>query len=469
MRFIKIGLFLALTACNSKNTKVKQASTEPIEIKKITEKNYLGSKTGYANLSEESKEYKSSRELIFINHVGRHGSRYMTKAKYDYATLAFLKDAKSKNALSPKGERLLRKTEALYKVQKTEYGNLTPTGIREQKAIAKRTKKRFPKLFSKLQTEQKKIETVSTFKTRTDQSRNAFVEALIENDSTLGKLISRKKYTEEADSVLRFFDLSPSYIAYDENSIWETKLDELKANQKSFNLAKSVIKPLISDAMFSNLNEGELEYKSEGGKTIIKDVFSAALSIYKMHQIAAGLEKIKGFNDFLTDEQEQYFEFFSDYKTFMAEGPGDGKNNITTIIAYPLLNDFIKTTEDAIQNPEQENIARFRFAHAETMIPFISLMEIRNFSEKDQNYTLKNTKRWKASKVSPMSANLMILVYKDKKNQSSIKILHNEIEVSIPIEKDDQGYYAWSKFKNYYESKLSEAGYGTKFNSIKNL
>ena len=464
MKLIKIGLLVLLGACSGKKNEVKQASINN-EQKLL----FLGSKTGYPKPNKDILSTQSDKKLIFINHVGRHGSRYMTKAKYDYASLKFLEEAKLNKALTEKGEQLLLETKKLYEVQKTAYGKITPAGAQEQKEIATRIKNKYSDLFS-VWGESKRIKTASTFKTRTDQSRNAFISSILANqDSTFRNWISKQKYTKESDSILRFFDLSPSFIAFDDNGQWEEKVNKIAKSEKANKIAEGIVKPLLTKEWYEKLEKGYLNYATAYGKTIITDVISASKSIYKMHQIASGLKKDINFSPFFTNEQEEFYEFMSDFETFYGEGPGEAKNDIATVIAYPLLNEFLNSTQASIDNLESSDIASFRFGHAETIIPFVSILGIEGFSEKEDNYQFENKKRWKSSKVSPMSANVMWLVYMGKDSKAYIEILHNEIPVNIPIEKEKDGLYQWEKVKEYYQTKLQDYGYGTKFNSIYTL
>ena len=48
-------------------------------------------------------------------------------------------------------------------------------------------------------------------------------------------------------------------------------------------------------------------------------------------------------------------------------------NMLPVAIAWPLLSEFIQTTEQAI-NGQSDNRVDLRFAHAETVIPFVALI-----------------------------------------------------------------------------------------------
>src|SRR5262245_98614 len=69
---------------------------------------------------------------VFVNHVGRHGSRFFTKAGSDVQVLQVLEAAQKSNTLTPLGQQLLAMTQRFVSIQKGNYENITGLGKDEQ-------------------------------------------------------------------------------------------------------------------------------------------------------------------------------------------------------------------------------------------------------------------------------------------------------------------------------------------------
>lgn len=84
---------------------------------------------------------------FYISHFGRHGSRYLSRAKVVLPALEALRQAEEQNLLTHQGKILLEKTEELYARSDGQWGQLAPRGVEEHKHIAARMVKRCPSVF----------------------------------------------------------------------------------------------------------------------------------------------------------------------------------------------------------------------------------------------------------------------------------------------------------------------------------
>lgn len=84
---------------------------------------------------------------FYISHFGRHGSRYLSRAKIFLPALETLRQADEQNLLTSQGKNLLEKTEELYALSDGMWGQLSPRGVEEHKHIAARMVKRCPSVF----------------------------------------------------------------------------------------------------------------------------------------------------------------------------------------------------------------------------------------------------------------------------------------------------------------------------------
>ena len=77
-------------------------------------------------------------EPFYISHYGRHGSRYHSSEKAYDRPLGVLLQASEAGKLTPKGQEVLAKVEALAADAYLRYGDLSPRGTAEHRGIAER-------------------------------------------------------------------------------------------------------------------------------------------------------------------------------------------------------------------------------------------------------------------------------------------------------------------------------------------
>lgn len=131
-------------------------------------------------------------------------------------------------------------------------------------------------------------------------------------------------------------------------------------------------------------------------------------------------------------------------------------------MARILLEDFILHTEKCSQT-DATHFLRARFAHAETIMPFVALLEIPPLSDKstpvDETYTYENN-NWRGELVSPMAANIQWEIYRRSDNDDQdqpilIRMLLNEYPVSFKSEcqsynTTDSRFYTLDELKRCY-------------------
>lgn len=85
---------------------------------------------------------------FYISHFGRHGSRYLSYERVILPALNPLLAAQEEGILTPEGELLLQKVREIHTSSTGMWGQLSPRGVEEHKAIARRMVRRCPSAFS---------------------------------------------------------------------------------------------------------------------------------------------------------------------------------------------------------------------------------------------------------------------------------------------------------------------------------
>lgn len=401
--------------------------------------NYLGTKQPYNVKEISNTTAPNGYKPFFINHLGRHGSRHLSSPKYDVSLYELLSIAEKDNSITPEGLKLKESIAQLMEIEKGNYGLLTDVGVKEQKEIAKRFYENNQEIFGK------EIIATSTYVERAQQSRDAFLEELGQYTPNINFKVSTN---DKKDILLRFFDLSPEYEEFSENGSWKKELDSYSKN-KNFNT--EVLSQLFSKNFIDRLEKGEFKLKDSKGKVVLKNPTNAVRNLYDLYIIQASIGKDLGFGKYFTEDQLKWYEEVDNLNDFYEKGPGKTGEDIATNIAFPLLENFIVTSDDAIKN--QNISANLRFAHAETTIPFITLLDINGYSVKE-NSLEKVYDKWLGRDISGMSTNIQWVFYKNDKNDILVKILHNEKDAELPLATSMKPFYKWSDVRDFYIKKL---------------
>lgn len=457
MKKLLYTLLFALTIFTScTNQKKLDISAFETKNKYFT---YLSSKTPYPYETKEYTKAPKDYDLVFINYVGRHGSRHLSSSKYDKTLFELLSIAEKDGEITDLGKELKNEISKLMKVEEGNYGLLTIKGKKELENIGRRTAINNEKLF----TQKSQIIAHATYSDRAQESRDEFLKGLTKEVNSLS--VTSSFYDEFKDPYLRPYDIAEKYIAFEENGEWNSIFEEYTKREVGKKFDKEVLSKLMSEKFFNKLEKGEFKLKDESGKVKLKNPTEAVSNLYNLYIISAALkeEGTFEFKKYFTEEQLAWYESVISMEDYLQKGPSI--TSLPTDIIAPLVKEMIDSTENGLKNPKLAGI--FNFAHAETIIPLVSFLEIgtSNVSSNKPEEILKN---WNASEVSPMGANIQWLIYSNGQDML-VKMLQNEKEVSFPIKTSTYPYYKWEEIKLYYQTKVEKIGFSKDSNLEKNI
>jgi len=398
-----------------------------------------GTKTPYRFSKQRYTPAPKGFQPVFVNYVGRHGARFLTKAGSDITLLNVLSQAEKEHALTKKGALLKAMVIRFLSIENNNYENITLLGEKEQAEIGAR-------LYSNCKPAFKGggLEVQITHKIRTKQSADAFLRPFSGYKTDFALI----KDTDE--NVLRFYDLSPAYQAF--KSSLSVQLDSLEKDPRTQQTAVSVCAKIFTGTFIQNGVKVMVRQKP-----VVIDAITIADYIYDLYsvQFSIPLEmKKKGytrdsidFGSVLNQQELQWFNFRNGAADFLEKGPGTNTLGIQVRIAAPLLADFLNSTERT-----KEKDAVLRFTHAEAISPFATLLGIRSASVPAAS-VYDYDKHWKASDIIPLSANIQWIIYSNGK-EKLVKVLLNEKEVALPVKTAYYPYYRWEDIKLYYLKKL---------------
>ncbi len=412
---------------------------------------YLNTKTPYQpkqfNYIPPPKDYIP----VFINYVGRHGARFLTAKGSDVLVADVLQQALQQNALTPTGKMILKQVQQLISISANNYGNITLLGEEEQHYIALRMQKEYAPVFTK-----GKLLMEMTNKVRTQQSAKAFLSGLSGYDSTY---ITSFIFPADADSILRFYDLSAAYKTYTSGASIKQHIDSLKKDKRTLASADNVCSKIFTASFVKQLNTGISLSDTTKTKSVnainfsiaLYDVYCSLFSVKKEMQ-STNTAFINYCKPVFAETDLEWFNAITSAEDFYEKGPAENATGIQVTIAAPLLRDMLNTTDSMTRYKNYDGI--FRFTHAEAISPLATLMEIPEASQTN-NSVFSFSQTWDAASIIPVSANIQWILYR-KDNSYLIKILLNEKEVTLPVKTTIFPYYTWNDVKDYYNKKLSD-------------
>ena len=420
---------------------------------------YLGTKTPYVAPTVAGTPAPAGFRAVFVNYVGRHGARYLTKAAADVNTLQVLEKASAGKGLTEAGRRIKEIVARLCEIDKGQYENITLLGAEEQRAIGNRIFDGYSSAFAG-----KGLDVVVTYKVRTGQSADAFLSAITTHGGYTGKVNWSKK-VDSLDAVLRFYDLSPAYQRYKKSPALKRALDSLDADPRTRAVAEKVCSRLFVPAWCASLPTSEaLAFADD-----LYDLYVATFSLPEEIRGRGWSKEGMDMGAVFSKEELAWEDFRSGAQDFLEKGPGYDPLGIQVKVAAPLLVDFVRAMDKAIigRAPKSEGRQRsdgglppdavFRFTHAEAISPFAALLGI-GIASRPSAGIYQYHDNWQAESVIPLSANIQWILYSDGKNYL-VKVLLNEREVRLPVDAGGP-YYRWEELRAYCLKRLQQVHAG---------
>lgn len=369
-------------------------------------------------------------ELFSVQHVARHGSRLLTSAKYDDLSLQLWQKAEAEDGLTEGGKKFGEVLQLLIAHhEKNGYGNLSDRGRSEHYDMAQRTYNRDQALFDEAAAKGLQFDVFSSGQDRAVDSGINFIDGL---KSLNPKLASSFKDMVYDEAMLYFHSGDKKYRDYLKNDLdLEAAVNEIYSKPEVVAASRTILQRVYTDAFLDKLEKSEITLKDRSkGKSQIRDIPSAASALYNLYIILPGIPELGiDLTPYVDSESAKIFAFATDAEQFYKKGPGFAGKDVTYRMAQPLIDSFFANIDQRIDG---EKIAgAFRFAHAEEVMPFASLLKLKGSEVQapvGQLYSYENNP-WRGAEVVPMAANVQWDVYSDGKDKQLVRMLYNENEV----------------------------------------
>jgi len=371
--------------------------------------------------------YPDGYKPFFINHYGRHGSRWLIgKHLYNFP-VEQLEKGERNGKLTKRGREVLAILRELRASAQGRDGELSDIGAEQHQGIARRMYANFPEVFAG----DAPVRARSTIVIRCILSMQNEVDVL-------KSLNPQLRITTDASQAEMY------YMNYDDPVVKPLR----ESAYKHFNPMKAkLIKPekflarLFSDKKFAR--------DSIKGQDLMIDLFDVVGNMQSHHQ----WEKTDLYDLYSLDEATNVWRY-NNLRWYVFSGETPLTQCRVDFMEANLLRSFIEDADQAIL--EGRNQASLRFGHESVVLPLVCLMGINGADY--QTTDLETLDRyWQSYKIFPMACNLQMVYFKpvDGKGDILVKVLLNERIATLPIKTDCAPYYRWNDVRDYYMDKLS--------------
>lgn len=378
----------------------------------------LGSARPYP-VPEGLAEVPDSLTPIFLNHVGRHGARYLSSAAPSVKLAEKLAKVDSAGMLTATGREVLALVRGIIEISHNRWGALDSLGMAEQRGIATRMLRSYPRLFEA----GNKVEAISSYSPRCVMSMYEFTHQLDRLDNEIEIYTSSGR---QNSLLMRPFDVIGDFVEWYKAKPW----------QGIYDMFFETTAPAAPGRRFVSAKGEELSHGE-----------AAALS-WEVYSVLRGLPAMG--MDF---DLGKYFKPDELNALWACENLGHYlKRSASTLstepadVAVALLQDMISTADAAAEGKADATV-QLRFGHAETLMPLLSLMHLRGCYYLT-NYFDTVALHWRDFDIVPMAANLQMVLFKTAKGRVYVRFALNERAVPLMPDSDDT-VIPWNVARNY--------------------
>lgn len=363
-----------------------------------------------------------SLEVVMINHVGRHGSRFIASSRHTTSLLRLLSRADSLGTITPAGRKFRDLCNLIVTRTAGRWGALDSLGMAEQRAIASRLFATFPSILKG-----NTIKAISSYSPRAIMSMDEFTHQLSRLDNHIEIYTSSGR---QNSPLLRPYDSDEAYKEYIASPEWHKVYDDY-------------IDAMITPAIATRLLGADFPLDQAETQDIARSVYS----------IIAGCSAMSvsvNTTDFLTPAEYNALWSVNNLHHYLTYSAST-LSSVVPDMAAGLLIDLINTTDAFIEGEDKATL-QLRFGHAETLMPLLALMHVAGCYYMT-NYFDTVGQHWRDFYIVPMAANIQLILLRDKKGEYFVRLDLNEVPVPI-IPGRGTLYTPWSTAREYFNKCL---------------
>ena len=369
-------------------------------------------------------------EAFYIDHYGRHGSRWLTHADTYERPVKVLEHAHHAGVLTMQGERLLGVLRRVLESSRNRAGDLSDVGAEQHQGIAQRMFDNFPTVFAGDAT----VDARSTVILRCILS--------MQNETmTLLAANPRLRITTDAS----YHDMHYMGWGYGE----DTLANPLR--KRMDRITDSLYRQEVDPSRFiaSIMDDTSDEAMHIDAIRLMRDVFDLAGNLQSHHEF-------DDLNLFYLFTNSEIFNLWRLKNIYWYVHWGNAVHNGCRMpfIERALLQDMVDKADAAIATGRHG--ADLRFGHETCVLPLACLMGIDNVAYATDD--LDNLhEHWQDYNIIPKACNIQMVFYRPIAGDGDvlIKVLYNEHEATLPLEAVDFPYYRWSDVRERFLATIA--------------
>ncbi|MBQ9556729.1 MAG: histidine-type phosphatase [Muribaculaceae bacterium] len=368
-------------------------------------------------------------EPFFINHYGRHGSRWLiNEKKYTYP-LQMLEKGERNGKLTRRGQEVLDILRQVHNASQGRLGELSDIGAEQHQGIARRMYQNFPQVFQ----DGAPVVARSTIVIRCILSMQNEVDVL-------ASLNPRLRITTDASQAEMY------YMNYSDSVVKPLRASQAqllqRCKEKWIN-PKGMLKKLFTDQRFAN------DSIDDARKMMIY-LIEVTGNMQSHHQF----EGVNLYDLFSNDDIYSVWRY-NNANWYINSGETPLTQCRVDYMEANLLRNFIEDADRAITSGSAAPGASMRFGHESVVLPLCCLMGLNGADYRTTDLETLD-RYWQTYKIFPMAANIQFIYFRKAGSDDILMLpLLNEREATLPVATDVAPYYHWSDVRDYFIDKLS--------------
>ena len=367
-------------------------------------------------------------EPFFIDHYGRHGSRWLiADDSYTYP-VEQLEKAERHHVLTPRGQEVLQVLRQLRDASDMRLGELSDIGAEQHQGIARRMYQNFPEVFRG--------------NAHVDAKSTVVIRCILSmlNETDMLKSLNPDLYitTDASEHDMYYMNFTDSLV----RPLRRLGTPLVREFAKKYVRPQQFLATLISDPQFAT--------DSIEGQRFMAEMFDIAGNMQSHHQF----EDVNLY-DLFTDEEIYDLWRYNNARWYILSSETPITRGRVDYAQANLLGNFLDAADAAIASGT--NSATLRFGHESVLLPLVCLMGLNGMDYKTTDLE-EVADNWQCYKVFPMAGNVQWIFYKKPGSTDIlIKFLLNEHEASLgdKVATDCFPYYHWSDVRTYFKAKLA--------------
>ena len=366
-------------------------------------------------------------EPFYIEHYGRHGSRFAYSTKYYENARRAFDQAEAKGVLTDLGKKIKADFDTHYSFYMMRMGDLSDIGWAQQIRLGKEMAAGYPKIFS---SKEASVIAVSSDSRRSMMSMAGFCLGLGES------LPGLRIRADQGNCFLHATQPKTKLNPFREN--WPEPEFPFEESEEQFCKRKTGECPELLSRLFTD-PDAALEGIGKG------------MFVRRLYVLVAGMNSLNpedrtDFTGVFTPEEFARMWEVDDYQRYHEYFPYAPKT-------APVMLSIIKDADAAIGGNRLG--ATLRFGHDHVVMPLLVLLRINGYTR--QPSATDEISSIYANIDSPMAANVQIVFYRSKKDSDIlINIRLNGRTATVDgLESVCEGFYRWSDYRSAVLSALS--------------